>query len=425
MDGEDASCSESPPYLPDSSSQSDKGMKLQEPKRRNRSVRQQGELTCCVCRDRAFGYNFGAITCESCKAFFRRNAQKSRPLKCNFDSNCTLDKFSRKFCTKCRLDKCLEMGMKKDWILNEEQLKKRKKIAPRKRKSLESCDLSVEVKPEPTDLYSQASTSSGCTPIASSQEYFSSDNSNSSSDVFKPDTISADKPIPLSQTNLKLLKELEDNYNRVLNSPYSESVASRLTETPSSHGHLYNMADTFIRRLIKFCKTIPYFRSLCQEDQIALLKGGIMCILMLRGAMMFNPGISAFTFSRQNETAQSTLKVPSLLSSNETDFFCQFHRLAKNDLKTMLCLLLIEIFSPDRPGLGNLEIVSTAQETFAELLHRYLESIYPLSEARKIFPKLIMKLVHLRERAEEASKKASEADIHSMEPLMVEIFSLQ
>ena len=33
---------------------------------------------CTVCGDRALGYNFDAITCESCKAFFRRNANKSK-----------------------------------------------------------------------------------------------------------------------------------------------------------------------------------------------------------------------------------------------------------------------------------------------------------------------------------------------------------
>ena len=31
---------------------------------------------CHVCGDRALGYNFSAVSCESCKAFFRRNAFK-------------------------------------------------------------------------------------------------------------------------------------------------------------------------------------------------------------------------------------------------------------------------------------------------------------------------------------------------------------
>ena len=36
------------------------------------------QLVCVICGDRALGYNFDAITCESCKAFFRRNALKTK-----------------------------------------------------------------------------------------------------------------------------------------------------------------------------------------------------------------------------------------------------------------------------------------------------------------------------------------------------------
>ena len=35
---------------------------------------------CGVCGDQALGYNFKAVTCESCKAFFRRNALKNKVL---------------------------------------------------------------------------------------------------------------------------------------------------------------------------------------------------------------------------------------------------------------------------------------------------------------------------------------------------------
>lgn len=34
------------------------------------------DKVCSVCGDKALGYNFDAISCESCKAFFRRNAPR-------------------------------------------------------------------------------------------------------------------------------------------------------------------------------------------------------------------------------------------------------------------------------------------------------------------------------------------------------------
>lgn len=34
--------------------------------------------SCRVCGDKAFSVNFNVITCESCKAFFRRNALKPK-----------------------------------------------------------------------------------------------------------------------------------------------------------------------------------------------------------------------------------------------------------------------------------------------------------------------------------------------------------
>ncbi|ESO86483.1 hypothetical protein LOTGIDRAFT_59139, partial [Lottia gigantea] len=67
---------------------------------------------CGVCGDRALGYNFNAITCESCKAFFRRNALKKKKMKCLFKGNCIIDVRTRRFCPCCRLQKCLSIGMK-------------------------------------------------------------------------------------------------------------------------------------------------------------------------------------------------------------------------------------------------------------------------------------------------------------------------
>lgn len=84
---------------------------------------------CVVCGDKSYGLNFNAITCESCKAFFRRNALSKKHLVCPFSNRCTINRVTRRFCQKCRLEKCLSVGMRKEHIMSEEdKLKKRKKI---------------------------------------------------------------------------------------------------------------------------------------------------------------------------------------------------------------------------------------------------------------------------------------------------------
>ncbi|CAF4476408.1 unnamed protein product [Rotaria sp. Silwood2] len=79
-------------------------------------------LICRVCGAPAHGYNFDQITCESCKAFFRRNALKNKPqFKCRFDGNCVINMRNRRQCSYCRLKKCFDIKMRKDWIRTEEE----------------------------------------------------------------------------------------------------------------------------------------------------------------------------------------------------------------------------------------------------------------------------------------------------------------
>lgn len=84
---------------------------------------------CAVCGDKSLGYNFNAVTCESCKAFFRRNALSNKEFTCPFTENCEITIVTRRFCQKCRLEKCFKIGMKKEFIMSEEDKNlKRKKI---------------------------------------------------------------------------------------------------------------------------------------------------------------------------------------------------------------------------------------------------------------------------------------------------------
>jgi nuclear receptor subfamily 1 group I len=91
---------------------------------------------CQVCGDKALGYNFNAITCESCKAFFRRNALANKEFTCPFSKHCDITVVTRRFCQKCRLDKCFAIGMKKEFIMTDEdkQIKRQKVELNRARK---------------------------------------------------------------------------------------------------------------------------------------------------------------------------------------------------------------------------------------------------------------------------------------------------
>ncbi|CAG2104055.1 unnamed protein product [Medioppia subpectinata] len=69
--------------------------------------------------------NFGAITCDSCKSFFRRTAFKSQ-LICASNGKCDINVMTRGLCRKCRLKKCLTVGMKSELIQSNGQNKCKK-----------------------------------------------------------------------------------------------------------------------------------------------------------------------------------------------------------------------------------------------------------------------------------------------------------
>ena len=68
---------------------------------------------CLVCHEKSSGYHFGAYTCESCKAFYRRVTKDSH---IQIKHSCevplpNITKSNRKDCRACRKAKCERVGM--------------------------------------------------------------------------------------------------------------------------------------------------------------------------------------------------------------------------------------------------------------------------------------------------------------------------
>ncbi|XP_011310229.1 nuclear hormone receptor HR96 [Fopius arisanus] len=130
---------------------------------------------CAVCGDRALGYNFNAISCESCKAFFRRNALKNKDFRCPFTENCKVTPVTRRFCQKCRLDKCFNVGMRKEYIMTEHDKElKRKKIEQNRAKKRPTSDTSkpLKMKREQVEESNYEDTAGSVASVASAETYF-------------------------------------------------------------------------------------------------------------------------------------------------------------------------------------------------------------------------------------------------------------
>ncbi|UJR20460.1 hypothetical protein I4U23_023589 [Adineta vaga] len=73
--------------------------------------------TCRVCGDKAHIKFYGALSCQSCKTFFRRYNLHSQIIRsCQYNGQCEVNMLSRHVCASCRLSKCFTVGMKADHI---------------------------------------------------------------------------------------------------------------------------------------------------------------------------------------------------------------------------------------------------------------------------------------------------------------------
>jgi hypothetical protein len=102
--------------------------------------------------------------------------------------------------------------------------------------------------------------------------------------------------IPIRQTisqmdtHIRELNQLENNRLNELSiaTTVLKMPLPRITSEATGLVDAIKMADQAIRRLIKVSKKINAFKSLCQSDQIALLKAGCTEILILRSVVTFN-----------------------------------------------------------------------------------------------------------------------------------------
>jgi len=73
--------------------------------------------------------HYGAKSCFSCRAFFRRNSLRNKLDNCIKEGSCLISYIDRKSCASCRYEKCVRAGMKREFIAPSGGKRKRLKRA--------------------------------------------------------------------------------------------------------------------------------------------------------------------------------------------------------------------------------------------------------------------------------------------------------
>ncbi|CAF3425918.1 unnamed protein product [Rotaria socialis] len=239
--------------------------------------KRKADLTCAICQGHAFGYNFDQISCESCKAFFRRNAfHEIEKTKCFNPNNilngirCIIRYDAKQKCQRCRLLKCFESGMRKDFILTPEQKRSKQQCLTENRRirsMLTSSDANniQDTKPEKSP-----STYNKCDPAI--------DFSSSSSCY-------------LTEADWSCLHYIQHAYLSSLQSSPSASSVISLELAPDKMSAYMNTLDiqNFAAvKLINFIRQIPEFEELDESDRLLLVKYNLILLFAIRHALTFD-----------------------------------------------------------------------------------------------------------------------------------------
>ncbi|XP_048347753.1 vitamin D3 receptor isoform X2 [Sphaerodactylus townsendi] len=392
---------------------------------------------CGVCGDKATGFHFNAMTCEGCKGFFRRSMKRKASFSCPFSGECKITKDNRRHCQACRLKRCVNIGMMKEFILTDEEVQRKREMIM-KRKEEEALKESLKPKLSEEQLhvieilleahrktydesYSDFAqfrppvrNDSNKRRVSRSSSFmtqgFSSDDS---SDTFNS------SPEPTMFSNLQLNDDSDE----------STSISfdfSHFTMLP----HLADLVSYSIQKVIGFAKMIPGFKDLTAEDQIALLKSSAIEVIMLRSNQSFSLDDMTWTCG-SNEFKYQVSDVTQAGHNMElleplVKFQVSLKKLDLHEEEHVL-LMAICILSPDRPFVQDTALVESIQDRLSDILQTYILCRHPPPGNRLLYAKMIQKLADLRSLNEEHSKQYRSLSFlpeHSMQltPLVLEVF---
>ncbi|CAF1495087.1 unnamed protein product [Adineta ricciae] len=324
---------------------------------------QQDQLTkpgvCLVCGDQARTVNYGALSCLSCRTFFRRHGFRIKnTLVCYYEKNCSITIKTRKLCTTCRLRKCLAVGMSPDFIRKEDLHEKLRSRKRRKQKLLAQDSITLS---QPWSL-----------------NLLSNDQST------------------LTSTNWQLLSNVVHAFDTYQCISIAKDIVKVASDTyPPSTARALDLMTIIHTSLQSFIECIADFRIMTTEEQCSLFQRNMQGLLAFYSILLFR---EAGIF--HNQTSENTL-VP-LYGYNNVQRTKYLSSLFDYDL-TLVKLALTALAFSSNCYMTSIEQMGSyrdcflygtfrlfgSQNAYAELLWRYMLYKYEFSQAVRRFDALI------------------------------------
>ncbi|XP_071349821.1 peroxisome proliferator-activated receptor gamma isoform X3 [Trachinotus anak] len=371
-------------------------------------------IECRVCGDKASGFHYGVHACEGCKGFFRRTI-RLKLVYDHCDLHCRIHKKSRNKCQYCRFQKCLNVGMSHNAIRfgRMPQAEKEKLLAEF------SSDME-HMHPEAADLRALSRHL-----YEAYLKYFPLTKAKARAILSGKTGDNA----PFVIHDMKSLMEGEQFINcRQIPIQEHQQQTSALT---AGHGgvtgvHMGSECGVFgmtgvsgqgptdalelrffhscqsrsaeaVREVTEFAKSIPGFVDLDLNDQVTLLKYGVIEVLIIMMAPLMNKDGTLISYGQifmTREFLKSLRKPFSQMMEPKFEFSVKFNMLELDDSDMALFLAVI-ILSGDRPGLLNVKPIEQLQETVLHSLELQLKLNHP--DSLQLFAKLLQKMTDLRQ----------------------------
>ncbi|XP_075463936.1 nuclear receptor subfamily 1 group I member 3 isoform X2 [Ascaphus truei] len=364
------------------------------------------------------------------KQRIRRSITKGFRFTCPFVRTCPINKVKRRQCQACRLQKCLDVGMRKDMIMSEDALVTRRVLrTKRKHDRAQKVQQVVEVgslTEEDEQLIS----------ILMDAQKKNFDSSFSKFVEYRPPLRiqkfywkNSSVPSPQSTSSPGSLSPPLENVLPVDMEPSAKGdqlVDNVLPSDICMVPHFADLSTFMIKQVIKFAKEIPTFQALPTDDQISLLKGATMEVCQIQFNTIFNLETNLWECGELKYSIQDGAMsgFQQLYLEPLLKFHITLRKLKLHEAEYVL-MQAISLFSPDRSGVIAHNVIDGIQEKVALTLKCYIDQRHPLPDGRFLYAKLLSLLTELRTLNDENTRQLlhiQDMSSNAMTPLMKELF---